>query len=104
VYVKKERDCNMQPQTDIFGFACTCLISKCTVRFLSYYNQPNLKVGNTNSTQGILRVVVTGNVKVSTDWMLRGIIVVRPFRVYFYSYFTFHNFNIYNRFNCVRYC
>jgi hypothetical protein len=27
---------------------------------VAVYNRPNLKVGNTNSTQGILRLVVTG--------------------------------------------
>jgi hypothetical protein len=31
--------------------------------YVEKYNRPNLKVGNVNSTQGILRVVVAGNVK-----------------------------------------
>ena len=28
-----------------------------------FYNRPKSQVGNTNSTQGILRVVVTGNIE-----------------------------------------
>jgi len=34
-----------------------------------YFNWPFLKVGNMNSTQGILRMVVAGNVKcLRTRW------------------------------------
>jgi hypothetical protein len=41
---------------------------------------------------------------VSTDYITCRIIVVRPFQVYFHSYFTFDTFNIYNKFNCIRHC
>jgi hypothetical protein len=69
----------------------------------AYYNGPNLKVGNTNSTQGILCEVFTENLKCLPTVTSR-IIVDRPSQVYFHSYFTLDTFNIHNQFNCVRHC
>jgi len=42
---------------------CPGLLSLLTLKPKQDNNRPNLKDGNTNSTQGIKRVVVTGNVK-----------------------------------------
>jgi len=50
------------------------------------YNRPNFIVWSSNSTQGILHLVVTENFECrSTDWIKR-IIEVRRLQVYYHSY------------------
>jgi hypothetical protein len=52
-----------------------------------YYNRPDLIVGDTDSTQGILCLVVTGNVQCRpADWIQIKIIVVMSLHVYYHSY------------------
>jgi len=34
--MKKERHGNVQRQTDVFGLACTCFMSKCTIRHVPF--------------------------------------------------------------------
>jgi hypothetical protein len=67
-------------------------------------NWPNLIVGSTSSTQGTLRLEVTGNVKCrSTDWIKKRI-VVRPLQLYCHSYVIHLNFSCQNQISCVRHC
>jgi hypothetical protein len=41
-----------------------------TTNTCTHYNRPNLTAGNTNCTQGILRLLVTANVMCScSDWI-----------------------------------
>jgi len=45
------------------GMVGISVTERTSVLSVTNYNRPNLKDGNTNPTQGIIRVVVTGNVK-----------------------------------------
>jgi len=54
--------------------------------------RPNLILGSTNSTQGILRLVVTGNVSVVYR-LDKKITVVGPVQVYYHIYLIHVSFN-----------
>ena len=76
------------------GFVISSL-SCLTVGRQTCYNWPFSKKGNTNFTQGILRLVVTGNSVYHLDE--KKVIEVRPLQVYSHSYFIFYKFNIHNK-------